>query len=192
MTQQTRNAVVIGADRPFGREILERLGAEGYALVDGGGSGPIDLLVVNRPVEAKGIAFREIDDAEFMAAVSDQLYDLVAAGQSAAPRMTGGGTIVVIASRAHLGGWGGAHVMAAGAALVGMSRSMALELAGQGVRVNVIAAPFVGEPADTPLARADVAGTVIYLAGPDGGSITGETLLLNRGDSLRMGEGRRR
>lgn len=192
MTQQTGSAVVIGGDRPFGREVVERLAAEGYVLVDEGGSGPIDLLVINRPVEMTGTTFRDIDDAQFLAAVSDQLYDLVAAGQAAAPRMAGGGAIVVVASRAHLGGWGGAHVMAAGAALVGMGRSMALELAGQGVRVNVIAAPFVGEPADTPDARADVAGTVAYLAGPDGASITGETLLLNRGDSLRMGEGRRR
>jgi 3-oxoacyl-[acyl-carrier protein] reductase len=196
-----RTAVIIGAARPFGAEIVERLGAEGYAVtaVPEGTAGaalevdaPLDLFVLNAPVRPAGTRFRDITDDEFLSAVQEQLYELVAAGQAAARRMTKGGSIVHVASRAHLGAWGGAHQMAAGAALVGMSRSMSLELAAQGIRVNVLAPDFVGETWDTPAARAEVAGAVAFLAGPDSRLMTGETLLLDGGKSLRMTEGAKR
>lgn len=190
-----RRAIILGAERAFGREIVERLERDNYRVtvgddMSGAGSDPLDLLVFNRPLASGGVRFRDISDDDFLAAMDDQLTALVAAGQAAAPLMSSGGSIVVVASRAHLGAWAGADRVAAGASLVGMTRSMALELAG--ITVNLIAPEFVGEPGDTPEARAAVAGTVAWLAGPDARFVTGETILLNAGRSLRMTETARR
>lgn len=202
MTGATRRtALVIGAGRPFGAEIVARLGADGYHVIAAAdladpaiaqAAAPLDAFILNAPVMLDGLRFRETGDDAFLAALTDQLFDLVAAGQIAVPLMTRGGRIVHVASRAHLGSWGGPHQIAAGAALVAMSRSMALELADQGIGVNVAAADYIGEPWDTPAARADLAAIVAFLAGPDSTLISGETILLNQDRSLRMTEGTRR
>ena len=81
--------------------------------------------------------------------------------------------------------------MAASAAMAGMTRSMALELAVDGISVNHVAAGFAGAPWDTPESRRCVANTVCYLAAPDTG-LVGETLIVDGGRSLRMSESRRR
>jgi 3-oxoacyl-[acyl-carrier protein] reductase len=202
----TQTALVLGAARPFGAEIVARLEKAGYATVaaDPAGNDParaaapfadlptLDVLVFNVPVTAGQEKFLEISDADFRLALRDSLYDLVAAGQAAVPRMKQGGRIVHVASRGHLGAWGGAHLMAAGAALVGMSRSMALELASRNIRVNVVAADFAEGKWDNPAARAQVAGTVAYLASDDSALMTGETLLLDGARSLRMSEAAQR
>lgn len=190
-----KRAIVLGAERAFGREIFERLERDGYrvAAVDDmgdAGSEPLDLLVVIRPVASGGPRFRDIGDDDFLALMDDQLTALVVAGQAAALLMRDGGSIVVVASRGHLGAWAGADRVAAGASLVGMTRSMALELTG--ITVNLVAPEFIGEPGDTAQSREAVAGAVAWLASPDARFITGETILLNAGRSLRMNEAARR
>lgn len=201
MAQHT--AIVLGGGRPFGAEIVARLTVEGFAVRAADPADEwierafadierLDLLVFNAPVQPDGTRFADITDAAFLDALQDQVFDLHEAGQLAAARMQAGGCIVHVASRAHLGAWGGAHYMAAGAALVGMSRSMALELAACGIRVNVLAPDFIGSERDTEQARAEVAGAVAFLAGQDSALLTGQTLLLDQAHSLRMPESARR
>lgn len=188
-----RNAVVIGADRPFGPEIVARLERDGFAVSNAlAGDGPLDLLVVNAPVEPAETRFRDLTDAAFAAALETQLFGPVAACQAAAPRLREGASIVHVASRAHLGGWAGADSIAAGAALIGIARSMALEFAGRGVRVNVVAPDYAGASWDSPAARTEIADAVAWLGGPESAAISGETLLVDRGRSLRMSESARR
>lgn len=74
--------------------------------------------------------------------------------RAAAPAMTqrGSGSIVAIASELAIGGGGGdAHYAAAKGAVIGFVRSLAIELAATGVRVNGVAPG----PTDTPMLAAD-------------------------------------
>ena len=120
----------------------------------------------------------------------------------AAPRMGQGGRIVNLSSRALLGARHYAHYVASKAAVAGLTRAMALELAPLGITVNAIA-PGVIETdmlkgrSDTnldalralqPLGRlgtpADIARTVVFLAAPQADFITGQIFLVDGGRSL--------
>ena len=125
-------------------------------------------------------------------------YGTRAAARSMAARRTG--SIVNIASLCGLDGCAGyPHYSAAKAGIIGFTRSVAKELAVQGVRVNAVAPGFIeasmaGVEDDTvraslrlrtPLGRLgrseEVAATVAFLASDDGGFFVGETLSLNGG-----------
>jgi 3-oxoacyl-[acyl-carrier protein] reductase len=125
-------------------------------------------------------------------------YGTRAAARSMVTRGTG--SIINIASLCGLDGCAGyPHYSAAKAGIIGFTRSVAKELAVQGVRVNAVAPGFIetsmaGVQDDavraslrvrTPLGRLgrseEVGATVAFLASDDGGFFVGETLSLNGG-----------
>jgi 3-oxoacyl-[acyl-carrier protein] reductase len=110
------------------------------------------------------------------------------------------GRIVNIASVVGaMGNPGQTNYAAAKAGLAGFSKALARELGGRGITVNVVAPGFIQTEmtdalpeaqrdaltAQIPLQRlgdvADVAGAVLFLCGPAGRYVTGETLHVNGG-----------
>lgn len=138
--------------------------------------------------------FRRMYDVNLVA-----LFDL---SKKAARHMLPGSAIVNIASRAMLGARHYAHYVASKAAVAGLTRAMALELAERQIRVNAVA-PGVIETAmlkarsDTDLdglrsqqptgrlgAPHDIAYAVAFLGSPKADFITGQVLLVDGGRSL--------
>jgi NAD(P)-dependent dehydrogenase (short-subunit alcohol dehydrogenase family) len=117
-----------------------------------------------------------------------------------APRMVAGGRIVLIGSRTSRGAAGRSQYVGTKAAMVGMARSWAAELAPRGITVNVVApgataTPMLLQPGRAssppklpPMGRyiqpQEVADLVAYLLSPSAAAITGQELVICGGASL--------
>jgi len=117
-----------------------------------------------------------------------------------APRLPAGGRIVLIGSRTATGAAARSQYAATKAALVGMARSWAIELAPRGVTVNVIApaatdTPMLqdrarGEvtPRTPPIGRFvrpdEVAALTAFVLSEEAAAITGQQLVICGGSSL--------
>jgi len=113
---------------------------------------------------------------------------------------TGFGRIVNISSVSGIvGNPGQGNYAASKAGMIGMSKSLAREVASRGITVNCIAPGFISTPMTDGLNEkqvatikeaipaqkfgtpADVAAACVYLAAPEGGYVTGQTLHVNGG-----------
>jgi 2-[hydroxy(phenyl)methyl]-succinyl-CoA dehydrogenase BbsD subunit len=115
------------------------------------------------------------------------------------------GRIINIASRAWLGGPGQAPYSSAKAGMVGLTRTLALELGRKGITVNCVAPGLIHTPlwdelpeknkafllSKQPTGRLgdvdDVADTVLFLVDEEAGYITGQVLYVCGGRSLFSG-----
>jgi 3-oxoacyl-[acyl-carrier protein] reductase len=166
--------------------------------------GPFDVVVNNAAIPADMLPFAELTPGHFARALRINVMGSFIVAQEAARRMESG-VIVNIASRGYLGGIGGAHYVASKAAVVGMTRAMAVELRWRGIAVNAVAPGMVEtrmienfspalrekltemEPGGGPLNPAVIAGAVAYLASPAGRSMTGQVLLVDGGKTIGAG-----
>jgi 3-oxoacyl-[acyl-carrier protein] reductase len=163
--------------------------------------GPITILVNNAGITRDNLLVRMKDDEwdaimETNLKPAFQLAKLVLRGMMKARR----GRIVQIGSVVgSSGNPGQANYAAAKAALVGFTKSLALEVASRDITVNCVAPGFIDTEmtqtlpqaqrdalaARIPLGRLgspeDVANAVLFLAGPRAGYITGATLHVNGG-----------
>ena len=125
----------------------------------------------------------------------------VALADRLAPRLAEGGRIVLIGSRAARGVISKSQYGAAKAALVGLARAWAKELAPRGITVNVVApaateTAMLSDPAraNTPPAEVppmgrriypeEVAALVAFLLSQDAAAITGQEIAICGGASL--------
>jgi len=160
--------------------------------------GPIDAVVNNAGIITVAPLF-EIDIADLDAMWTVNTRAVIRVVQLCLPRLreSACGRIVNIGSRAALGKIGRVGYSATKAALTGLTRSMALELAPHGITVNCIApGPIetefftgVNDPSSpatralteaVPLGRLgrpeEVAGVVLFFISAEAGFITGQTL----------------
>jgi len=167
--------------------------------------GPVAILVNNAGITADGLLVRMTDEAW-----GDVLgVDLTGAFHTirrATPRMmrTRFGRIVNVSSVvAHVGGAGQANYAAAKAGLVGLSRSVARELASRGITCNVVApgpvrtdmTDVMGDewletvsglvPVGRPGTVEECAAAISFLASDAAGFVTGAVLPVDGG--LGMG-----
>lgn len=128
------------------------------ALAAVAGAGRFDILV-NNAGGATTSPFLKTDLAAFRSMFALNVESAIVASQACLPGMIerGFGRIVNVASTAALKGYGyvGAYV-AAKHALLGVTRSLALEVARQGVTVNAVCPGYT----DTDLVSSSVAGIV--------------------------------
>ncbi|GAB7540090.1 SDR family NAD(P)-dependent oxidoreductase [Burkholderia sp. 3C] len=161
----------------------------------------VDALVNNAGIFDER-PFMELSAEDFRRHYELNVVALFSLSQLAAKRLPAGGKIVNIASRAYLGARNHAHYVAAKAAVVGLTRAMAMELMERGIVVNAVAPGLVDTPmlqALTPERRAaqlalqptgraaqpaDIANAVAFLASPRTDFIIGQTLMVDGGKSL--------
>ncbi|SFL17396.1 3-oxoacyl-[acyl-carrier-protein] reductase [Falsiroseomonas stagni] len=169
-----------------------------------GAHGALDILVNNAGFTRDMLALR-MGDADWNAVLE---VDLTAPFRLARAALRGmmkrrSGRIVSIASIVGVtGNAGQANYAAAKAGLIGMSKSLAQEVATRGVTVNVVAPGFVKTAMTDALPEAartallsriptqrmgspeDIAGAVAYLASPEAAWVTGQTIHVNGGMAM--------
>ena len=166
--------------------------------------GRVDILVNNAGVTRDALALR-MDDESWRIVVEVNLtaaFRLTRAALRGMIRRRHGRVIGVASVVAITGNAGQANYAAAKAAMIGMSKSVAAEIAGRGITVNCIApgaittamtekltaeqrARLLGAiPAGRFGAPEDVAAAVIFLASPEAGYVTGQTLHVNCGMAM--------
>lgn len=179
-----------GASEPLIRKVVEEFGK-------------LDILVNNAAVAWQG---KTIDDPEIDNAAMDRqwainTFGVIANIRAAAKVLPNGGRIISIGSGlgTRVAFPGTADYAASKAAVIGYSRGAARDLGGRNITVNVVQAGMM----DTDMAAgskgklppiimeshaihryaelSEVAGAVVFLAGPHGGFTTGSVIDVNGG-----------
>lgn len=225
---RARRALVTGVSSGIGEAIAQRLLGEGWEVVGFSrsapalphdrlahvpvdlfdrsalatalaGLGPVDALVHAAGILRVGtLGHLDPDNARQMWRLHvDAAEQMV---EALAPAMAEGARIVFIGSRTAAGSAGRAQYAATKAALVGMARSFAIELAPRCITVNVVApgatdTPMLRDPKRASLAPKmppmgrlvtpqEVAATTAFLLSEGAASITGQQIVICGGASL--------
>ncbi|TGN65351.1 SDR family oxidoreductase [Nocardioides eburneiflavus] len=166
------------------------------------GDGTIDVLVNKAAVygTVTRSPLEDIDPAEWDLVMAVNLKGPWLMTRAVSPYLPDGGRVVNLSSATVYSGsehW--AHYVASKGGVIALTRVMARELGRRGVTVNAIAPGFtlteasrgLLEDAESygvdrgSLRRAsqpdDIVGAALYLAGPDSGFVTGQTLVVDGG-----------
>jgi 3-oxoacyl-[acyl-carrier protein] reductase len=170
--------------------------------------GRIDILAANAGIYPQ-IPFQDLQIADLDRIMAVNVRGAMLAMQACLPPMIrqGYGRIVLTSSitGSVVGQPGYAHYGATKAAMIGLMRSAALEVAGSGVTINAVLPGNIRTPGfdglgpeherrmlgAIPLGRAgepeEVGWAVRFLASPEAGYITGQTLIIDGGQVLPEG-----
>ncbi len=166
--------------------------------------GQVDILVNNAGITRDNIAMRLKDeDWDDVMQVNLKAAFKLSQGLMRGMMKRRGGRIINITSIVGVtGNSGQANYAASKAGMIGMSKSLAQELASRNITVNCIAPGFIESPmtdvlsddqknsllANVPAARlgvgAEIAAGVVYLASDEAAYVTGQTLHINGGMAM--------
>ncbi|WP_259314068.1 SDR family NAD(P)-dependent oxidoreductase [Capillimicrobium parvum] len=212
--------VAVARGRNAGHALVDELGADRAAFVAGDVSdrevaaaavataldvfGRLDVLVNNAGVDLAGVPILQTAEADMRHVLEVNLLGAVLMLQAAAKAMDGGGSIVNVTSRTALVGVpGSAFYGASKAALEGLSRAAAVELAPRSIRVNCVApgltdtamvsdwlqgqseeaieAAMEKIPLRTLAHPDEVAAAIAYLASDEARPVTGASITVDGG-----------
>ena len=165
--------------------------------------GRVDVLVNNAGTGGMD-SFTEMSDEAWARVIGVNLNGAFYCARAAVRAMlkTGGGTVVNVGSTSAVSGDGPAHYVTSKAALMGLTRVMAKELAKSGVRVNTLVPGPTNTPmmqgipqewadaiiAGVPMGRMaepeDIAKVAVFLASDDSGFVTGQSVAVNGGSAF--------
>ena len=165
--------------------------------------GRVDVLVNNAGTGGMD-SFIEMSDEAWARVIGVNLNGAFYCARAAVRAMlkTGGGTVVNVGSTSAVSGDGPAHYVTSKAALMGLTRVMAKELAKSGVRVNTLVPGPTNTPmmqgipqewadaiiAGVPMGRMaepeDIAKVAVFLASDDSGFVTGQSVAVNGGSAF--------
>jgi 3-oxoacyl-[acyl-carrier protein] reductase len=163
--------------------------------------GPVDILINNAAIR-RDDAFTAMSFAEWRRVMAVVLDGAFLMSRAVIPGMLakGNGTIINIGGlTAHTGAVGRAHVSAAKAGLVGLTKALAAEFGPSGITVNCVAPGRIAGPRSANSGKGgvipggghplvgregepqDIAAAVGLLCSPAGRYITGQTIHVNGG-----------
>ena len=166
--------------------------------------GGLDILVNNAGITKDGLAMR-MKDEDWQAVIDVNLtatFRLCRAAMRGMMRQRGGRIINITSIVGVTGNPGQANYVASKAGLIGMTKSIAVELASRGITANCIAPGFIATPMtdvlndkqkETILGRipsgrmggpGDIAAATLYLASDEAGYVNGQTLHINGGMAM--------
>ena len=167
--------------------------------------GAVDILVNNAGITRDGLMLR-LSDADWAAVIEVNLtssFRLMRACLRGMVKARWGRIITITSVVAQTGNPGQANYAAAKAGVVGLSKSLAQEVASRGITVNCVAPGMVatamtdklsGEQrarilASVPAGRmgepGEIAAAVLYLASAEAAYVTGATIDVNGGGAMR-------
>lgn len=166
--------------------------------------GGLDILVNNAGITRDGLAMR-MKDEDWQAVLDVNLtssFRLARAAMKLMMKKRWGRIVSITSVVGVTGNPGQANYVASKAGLIGMSKSLAQELASRNVTVNCVAPGFIATamtealndkqkeailgkiPAGRMGASDDIAAAVLYLASEEAGYVTGQTLHVNGGMAM--------
>ena len=178
---------------------IERLARDAEAVM-----GKIDILVNNAGITRDNISMR-MKDEEWESVLQVNLtgaFRLTRAAMRGMMKRRSGRVINITSVVGVTGNPGQANYAAAKAGLIGMSKSLAQELASRGITVNCLAPGFIATPMTdvltdeqkkailgrVPAGRlgtaAEIAAAVVFLASDEAAYVTGQTVHINGGMAM--------
>lgn len=161
----------------------------------------LDVLVNNAAIFWDG-KFDAVTEEDFRRMYEVNVVGSFIMAQEAARRMERDGRIINVASRAYLAGYAHAPYVTSKAGVVGLTRAMAIDLAGRGILVNAVAPGLI----ETEMFRSlsperqaeliakqptrevgqpeDIANGIAFFANPRTRNVTGQILTLDGGRSM--------